>query len=87
MFRGFCDDCEVKKNRNKFKQTYEANLKSFFGRVPPEFDFEKMVSILYSVLPFRDTPKDEITVKTYQLLEIYNSEKYRKEAIDDFNNK
>lgn len=66
----FCDDCQHKKKRDKFRSNFESSLKA---RLQPGkiYRFDEMLNLLHVVRVAQDAESSETSVKTAALLSVY----------------
>lgn len=83
--REFCGDCDVKKIEDKFKADSLDLWEKRLGEKAKKFRFEKIVSVVYTVIGFEDLPPEKMSVKTRHLLDAYLGEKAKFERIEQFN--
>lgn len=52
-------------------------------RAAEKFDFDKLLSTLYTVIGLEDMPKEKLSIKNYQMLSVFLSEKNYSDELDD----
>ncbi len=83
----FCGDCDVKKNDDRFRASVLELWQKRLGENAKKFSFEKVLSALYSILNLEKMPPDKKSVKTRNLLAVYQIEKNRYEFIEAWNSR
>jgi hypothetical protein len=79
--RNFCDNCPHKLERDNLKAAAEDLIFAMLGTSDTRYGFEKMLSAFHQTAALKDLPREEMTVKTGEMVMVYQSEKSRADAI------
>lgn len=83
--RSFCEDCPHKIERDQLKAATEELVFDILARPDTRYGFEAMLRAFHQTAGLKDLPTDQMTVKTAEMVTVYQSEKSRQEAIREAN--
>lgn len=81
--RKFCESCPHKLERDNLKEVAEDSIFQTLGRLDERHPFEKVLPVVYQVGGLQELSPNVMTVKTAEMVSVYQSEKHRAEAIKE----
>lgn len=73
----FCDECPHKIERNNLKAAAEELIFQMLDKTDEKYTVENVLTSVYHTRSLKELPREQMTVKTAEMVMIYQSEKIR----------
>lgn len=80
----YCQECEITPRKELFRNSTIEAWEKRLKEKAKDYDFDKVLSMVYEVMDFEEMPKEKLTVYSAKLLQIYLSERQYFDDVKDW---